>query len=327
MHSYNLAAISEFYKTENQSLSTQLLLRPHQVEQATSFDLPIFGSNVSQILAADKTDSYLLTKVAESLKTNSIIYHNPTQAVLDDVLRTVKSRSFFSLDLNFALIVLAYVALGFMAKKGYQMYQQMTILKLTAPAAMIAATHAFELKPEFVVTTLQPTGMKDIAKTIESMIADVRHLDTAHFTLMTCILLCVVIGTTLGIKRALGRYSFLYIEILSRSTFHQLRFATLPDASRNNVVRVSKNKMKIQMANYGIFGVLALTPRAPKLLNVLTGTSTRLRNFTLVAPWTMWKIQRMITTDEYDITPIIVNTHEYSFLETQQKSPTAPDFV
>ena len=327
LHAYNLALINEFYQTGNETLSTQYLLQPHQVQSAADLELPIFGGNISQILAADKTDSYLLAKVSESLKSNSIIYHNPTQAILDDVLRTVKSRSFISLDLNFVLIIVAYVILGFIAKTGYQMYQQMTILKLTAPAAMIAATHAYELKPIFASTTPISAVTLDLSQIINSMLADIRHIDMAYLTVILIIIIGASIIMIIGIKKALGRYSYLYIEIMSGTNCLQLRFARLPDASRTNIVRVPRVAMKIQLTNYGIFGILSLTPRAPKILNTLTNVSKRLSNHTLVTPWTVYKIRRLIETSNYTVSPIVVNTHEYNFLDNQPAAPTAPEYV
>jgi hypothetical protein len=111
------------------------------------------------------------------------------------------------------------------------------------------------------------------------------------------------------------------------SQCHQLRFATLPDAARNTMVRVPRTALQLQLANYFIFGVITLTPRAPKTVNTLTGKRTQLRNIALIAPWTISKIRQLTEANVYTITPIVVNTHEYAFLEQGQLSPTAPDFV
>jgi hypothetical protein len=63
MHPINLALLQHIYDTGNETLSTQTLLEPWQVRPPAALNFPIFGSNVSQILAADKTNGYLLMKV------------------------------------------------------------------------------------------------------------------------------------------------------------------------------------------------------------------------------------------------------------------------
>ena len=92
------------------------------------------------------------------------------------------------------------------------MYQQITILKLTAPTAMIAATHAYELKPEFITTTPNPAVAQHLSRIINNMLADDYHIDMAYLTIMI-----IIIGSSIimfiGIKQPLGRYSYLYIEL------------------------------------------------------------------------------------------------------------------
>jgi hypothetical protein len=333
LHPINLALLQQFYETGNESLSAKLLLNPSDVKQPAALHLSMFGNNVSQILAADKTDGYLLAKVAESLKNESVIYHSPTDALLNDVIRSMmRPMLFLSLDSNFAMVIGSYILIAALAIICYRLRQQVALLTLATPIVLAAKAQAYELRSEFLSTTFSPGIERNMSRIINDLVKDVRHIDMAYITMMT--LLIIIIITTscmiIGIKRALtalGRYSYLYIEITAGSQCHQLRFATLPDASRNTVVRVPRTALQFQLANYFIFAVITLTPRAPKIVNTLTRKRTQLRNIALIAPWTVSKIRQLTEANVYTITPMVANTHEYAFLEQGQLLPTAPDFI
>jgi hypothetical protein len=110
------SVLQQFYETGNESLSAKLLLDPSDVEQPAALHFPVFGSNMSQILAADKTDGYLLTKVAESLKTESVIYRSPTDALLNDVIRNMnRPMQFLALDSDFAVVIGSYILIAALA--------------------------------------------------------------------------------------------------------------------------------------------------------------------------------------------------------------------
>jgi hypothetical protein len=89
----------------------------------------------------------------------------------------------------------------------------------------------------------------------------------AYITMMTLLIIITTTCMIMGIKRALGRYSYLYIEITAGGQCHQLRFATPPDASRNTLVRIPRTALQIQLANYLLFGVITLKLRSPKTVN------------------------------------------------------------
>lgn len=324
MHPVNLALLQQFYETGNETLSTQLLWEPSKVQRPTDLNLPFFGNNISQILAADKTDGYLLSKVAQSLKNSSVIYHSPAEALLNDVIRAMnRPPSFFSFDSNLILITAAYVAIGGLAYMQFRLHQRVAAVTMF----MTSRAHGYELKPAFLDTTPNPVTPRDMTRVINDLLSDVRHIDMAYMTIMIVITSITVVSMTIAIKRALGRYSYLYIEITAGTHSHQVRFATLPDASRNTVVRIPKTELRVQLSNYYLFGVLTLTPRSPKTVNSLSGKRTQLRNFTFLAPWTVAKIHQLTALSEYTVTPLVVNTHEYVFLDHGQVAPSAPMLV
>jgi hypothetical protein len=122
-------------------------------------------------------------------------------------------------------------------------------------------------------STLPPVTQRNLSHVINELLSDVRHVDMVYMTLMIILLIIISIGMIIGIKRALGRYSYLYIDIIAETRSYQLRFATLPDASRNTVIRIPKTPLKLNLLNFYLFRVLSLTRSAPKAVNTLDGNA------------------------------------------------------
>ena len=60
LHGVNLALLQSFYKITNQSLSSRVLFAPENLKRPQPLELPIFGHNVTKVLAADSAAGYSL---------------------------------------------------------------------------------------------------------------------------------------------------------------------------------------------------------------------------------------------------------------------------
>ena len=83
LHSVNLAVMRHFYDMTNVSISGRDLFAPSRLEDQPAVDWPLFSDNTSGVLARDKEAGYDLAKLAESLKNESVVYHSPSEAVLE----------------------------------------------------------------------------------------------------------------------------------------------------------------------------------------------------------------------------------------------------
>jgi hypothetical protein len=98
------------------------------------------------------------------------------------------------------------------------------------------------------------------------------------------------------------------------TSVHTDTFATLPDATKRYVVRVSSSALAIKLRNFYVVGILHIMPKLPKIVNTLTFEVKRLSAFTVLPLWTAWRLQRQLANDSCTVAPMLVHTHEYVFM-------------
>jgi hypothetical protein len=90
LHSaYNAAVLREFYDLANQTLQGNHLVVPQNLTPLQPLDVPFFSKNISQLLAADTSLSYSLSKISASLTNSSSVIHSPTEAILLQYLHQI----------------------------------------------------------------------------------------------------------------------------------------------------------------------------------------------------------------------------------------------
>jgi hypothetical protein len=162
---------------------------------------------------------------------------------------------------------------------------------------------------------------------VNSVIAQLRSLDCVHMFMNLCILIAILSVLTYNIKQALGRRSYVYLEILSSRQCTQIRLATLPDATRRYVVRVSSNALTIKLRYFYVVGILHVMPKPPKIVNTLTLEAKRLNAYTVLPPWTAWRLQCQLANENCTVAPMLVHTHEYVFMGEQTPPAYTTQYV
>ena len=111
----------------------------------------------------------------------------------------------------------------------YKLNCKLAVLS-TALSLTVNKASAFELREEFVVkTTTVPTD--DVLDSFYTLSAQVRVLDFVTVLIALFFIIAVAIFYWIVAQEALGRRSYLYLEIMSPTRCIQIRFAKLPDAS------------------------------------------------------------------------------------------------
>jgi hypothetical protein len=197
--------------------------------------------------------------------------------------------------------------------------------RLTVLAAALtmgaANARAFELRGEYVQIIPTDAPSVNMSMMVATLVTQVRTLDTVVITVILCIIAAAIVVYSMVVRDALGRRSHVYLQILSARKCMQIRLATLPDATRRYVVRVSSSALCLRLQNYLICGVLHISPKAPKIVNTLTGETYRLSSYKLLMPWTAWHLRRHLAAGLYTVAPMLVHSHEYVFISDQ--SPPA----
>jgi hypothetical protein len=111
-------------------------------------------------------------------------------------------------------------------------------------------TTAYELQDDFTEPTVTYTTPISVAKAIQSTVAQIRLLDNFTAILLLCIIAIVATIVMLIIRNAIGRRSYIYLEVLTQTQCLQFRFAQLPEATRHLVVRVPSGQLSVRIDNY-----------------------------------------------------------------------------
>jgi hypothetical protein len=330
LHAVHVPLLQTFYEVANQTLSGRMLIPPSELRRPQELTLPIFGQNLSKILAADTAAGYSLTKLAESLQNKSVVYHTPADAIVHQVMEQLSTpRSFWAFDMSSWMSWMSYLMYALtivLLILWYSTHRRLTILA-TALSVTAGRASAYELKDEFKLTTTTLPPSVNMTAVVNSVIAQMRSLDSVHMFMNLCILIAILSVLTYNIKQALGRRSYVYLEILSSRQCTQIRLATLPDATRRYVVRVSSNALTIKLRYFYVVGILHVMPKPPKIVNTLTSEAKRLNAYTVLPPWTAWRLQRQLANENCTVAPMLVHTHEYVFMGEQTPPAYTTQYV
>jgi hypothetical protein len=123
-----------FYDMTNVSISGRDLFAPSKLTDQPAIDWPLFADNTSGILARDKEAGYDLGKLADSLNNNSVVYHSPSEAALDDLFDRLQhfkmSKLEIGLFVGLGLLILAVMALSVKVKRHGHTLHKMALMLL-----------------------------------------------------------------------------------------------------------------------------------------------------------------------------------------------------
>jgi hypothetical protein len=99
LHGIDLPLLQTFYDLTNETISERNLYSPDELKRPTPLLLPVFGHNITQMLAADTAAGYSLEKLALSLKNESVVFQTPAEVMLNQLMQQVSApRSFWTFE-------------------------------------------------------------------------------------------------------------------------------------------------------------------------------------------------------------------------------------
>jgi hypothetical protein len=86
LHAVNLPLLKSLYKLTIHIITSHDLFNLSCVRQLSDIHPPLFGEEVSSLLAAGKSIGYLLNKMEDNLKNESVLLHSSAEAMLLSIL-------------------------------------------------------------------------------------------------------------------------------------------------------------------------------------------------------------------------------------------------
>jgi hypothetical protein len=251
-HTVNFATLQSFYDVTNISLSGRSLLRSDQVPEHQPLELKFFGEATDKFWAADEAASYSLKRLSESLKNDSVIMHTPAEAIVHEILtRNTLLTTFTWTNWNAWLSILPWLGVVILAIWQCITHRKLSMVAVACSLEMCARlpkARAYDLRTPPPTTTFSPVEWL-------ATVAQIRHFDMM-ITSYLLILTAGVIVIIMILVRAFARRTFLYIEITADNLVTQLRYFTLPDATRNYTVKMSKRPTRLNIRSFGLFRVV-----------------------------------------------------------------------
>jgi hypothetical protein len=321
-HAVNLAVLQAFYDLDNDTLTGGALLPPSKMRDIQGIKLPLFDTD--RLLAADEAAGYSLRKMVDALQNESVILHTPAEAVIHDFMtRMTEISKFPGWTSWFTYVsVLPWVVIGLLA-----IVQIRTTMKLRALAAAFLATRMTKLPlvSGFAVRTEAPTPTTISPLAWIAIVAEThRHnlLIAAYLVILTLML----VGLALVVRKTFARRSYIYLDLATETEIAQLRFCALPDATRNFSVKVSKRPTILACRSFCLFGVISFQSKPWKLTYALTNRKVQLPTVVLIPFWKLKVVQRLISAKDCKVSPLIVHSHEYVYLDNAMLLRDKPDF-
>jgi hypothetical protein len=310
--SYNAAILQHFYELANETLRGDHLVAPKKLRTIQPLHLSFFAENISNLLAADDTLSYSLSKVSQSFINSSSIVHSSTEGILFQYMHQLtKEETAFP---NFRkietwLILSPLPVLIFLSVAIIVLHRRIQILHaVIAASALMQRTHAIELRT-FAPAPITSTTQSPIVLWLQQ----IRQHDVILITLMTCIIV-ILMALIWAVRKSLKRESWLYLDISSANRVIQLKFFQLPDSTRCFEINLPKTGTQLIFKSYFFFGIIAFTTPAWSITHSLTKIQFKLPRILWVPPWKIAVIQKIFHENEFKAVPLVVHSHEYSFV-------------
>jgi hypothetical protein len=294
-----------FYDMTNISISGRDLFAPSKLEDQPAVDWPLFADNTSGILARDKEAGYDLGKLADSLKNNSVVYHSPSEAALDDLLDRLQQFKLTKLEIGLfvclGLLILAVIVLSVKVKRHGHTLHKMALM-LLAVSKNIPMTEQFVLKNDMTRTA---------SEAIQSWVPSPDHWTEWGPYWTNIGVLLVSLAVTMGcLKLALSRRAFVYVDLSNDTDAIELKLRELPTASRCYGLRTSQTRLRATLED-GWFGSrITFLANHWFYFHFTDNDIVALPTSLWLTPWTARKARRILRSD-HRVHTFLVYTHHY----------------
>jgi hypothetical protein len=250
-----------------------------------------------------------------------VILHSSSEALLLDLLNErVQETEFWRFDW-FSWItwvvcasVAAIVLMGFGLFRMNQRLQMLSAILMSTPRAVAYNVRGAMTSLE-QVTSARPVVTNENMSVISLIISAIRWIDGVLIAMIIMASLTIVGILWVRLRRANHPHSYLYVELAAGQLVKQLRLLIFPDATQYFTVKVSRTGLTLKLMNFGCFGVVQCTYRKWRIVSNLTGRHVDLPAHIFIFPWSISKYRSILTASDYTITPIVINSHQYVFLE------------
>jgi hypothetical protein len=321
LHAVNLIILQSFYDLTNRNFTGSQLLLDNEYHNASSLHLPFFGDNTTKLLNADKSVSYSLQKLVSTLQNDSVVFHNPAEAMLDQLLEEIRTgRSFWTFNTNawltwavcllYILLISYVIWLYIRTHRNRQQISNAVPLAL-AHSLLLPKTTALQLRSTI------PTPLDFPPSAIIDWITSLQHSEVFLYILILGVLILLIFNFIL-LAYSFSRRSYVYIDMTSQTSVLMLKLTTLPDATRYFAIHIPPRSTKLVLYSCFLFGILSFKSSPWVLTHSLTHQRKTLPRWLIIWPWQIKMISALLLDTKTITLPLIVHSHEYVYFQKTQ---------
>jgi hypothetical protein len=268
--------------------------------------------------------------LAEGLQNDSMVFHSPTEALLFEYINKQTAQNSFWSFRNYGRVSWAVCGLYIIAILAiYDRWHLRRSSKVVAglTSSGLALLPSVKAQPQWRPVTAPPE-LSTTTMPLNKLADWLAHMEwqervavsyAAWSVVVAIILLCILAW---GLKQAHQRRSFVYIDIITDTRVHMIRCMVLADATRCYKIRVPNDVTTLVVLNFGLFGILKLKSKRWVAKHTLTGAEQRGNAMWLLWPWEAGPLQALLKDLSCRIRPVVVHTHEYSYLKSLGETST-----
>lgn len=312
MSSINLALLQSLYDLSNVTLEADKLFPLESNISLQPLNFKLLSTATQNLLASDATLSFSIKKMAENLKNDSIILHNPTEALLLDF---ISSRSMNSITdyltswivWSFLITYVIFIVLIICIRK---MFVRLRLLNALLTLSALPKASAFN----FHIAT-QPTSTQSTV-TLPAIISDlaenVKLLNIIEWVVIISIIVIVVSVVHSHFKRIYNIYSLVVLEFKTDVMITYVTICFLPNASNNFMLHTPLTNLP-KFHSFKLFSKLTLPSSNWDILNTANNTSTPIPRHIWLGPLKTKELEHIFKTNEWKVTTLIARSHDLHY--------------
>jgi len=209
---------------------------------------------------------------------------------------------------------------------GYRMNCKLKILLALAATGNrpLGQVNGQDISKIINIQTNPPPSEAPLTDTMKFMLTimnELRYVDAIILTTLSVIIILILVGITIAVKRALSRRSSFYLEIKHNTQVMQARLLTFSDGMRFYRFKLPSTPIILTFKSYVVFASVTISVDQWCIKNTLTKQRLVIPSIIWLTPWKAFQLRRMLEAGAYTVRPLLIHNHEFNYLfHTQTES-------
>lgn len=305
----NLILLQSLYDLSNVTLLANDLFPPNKNISMQPLDFKILSPPGDTFLASDIKISYSMKKLADNIKNDSIILHNPTEALLLNYISSHTLSSFYDYLTSWIiwLFLIAYIIIIFLIIFIRRLFTRLNTLTTLLSLSSLPKSYALNFDVLTTPTTTQsPITLPPI---LINLAQSVKILNVIEWFTFILILFIIIMVIYVNFQRIHNIHSSVILEFKTNNALTYVTFCLLPNASDYFMLHTPFTELP-EIKSYFICGKLNIPSSNWNISNTINNSSIKVPKRIWLGPKKTRELQAILETKQWQVTTLIARSHE-----------------